>query len=139
MNNNHKTVSIYHWKRIGVISKDFNKLYENHMKINNCKLCNVLFNNEINNNKRCLDHDHKTGLYRQTICMKCNKKFDRKFPKNNKSGHKYINIEKQKRKNGLYIYFVYQRFINDKRIIKASVSKIKLIAFSFIQQLKSNI
>ena len=136
MGNKHKTFTIYNWKRRGVISEDFNKLYENHMKINNCQLCNVLFDNEINNNKRCLDHDHRTGLYRQTICGKCNKGFDLMSQKN-KSGHRYIYIEKQKRKNKIFIFFRYSRLTNDENIKKASVSKIKLIMFSFIQELKN--
>ncbi len=136
MKNRHKTYTIYNWKKSKIISEDFNKLYENHMSINNCQLCNVLFDNEINNNRRTLDHDHRTGLYRQTICNKCNKGFD--IIRNNKSGHKYIYIEKQKSKNNLCIFFRYKRFINNKEIRKASISKTKLIMFSFIQELKYN-
>ncbi len=132
----HKSRTIYSWKNIGVISEDFDKLYENHMNINNCQICNVKFDNIIKNNNRTLDHDHATGLYRQSICDRCNKGFDRKFPVNNTSGHKYISFRKR---NGINVAFEYSRIINNKRIRKCSVSKIKLIAFSFIQQLKSNI
>ena len=131
----HKYLTIYKWKSRGVISEDFDKLYEDHMKINNCQLCNVLFDNIISNNRRCLDHDHTTGIYRQTICNKCNKGFDIQRNKINKLGHKYIYISPDKKK--IHISFCYKRTINNKKIFKKSVSKIKLIAFSFIQELKT--
>lgn len=135
-----KSQAINDWKKKGVISDDFHKLYEEYMSINNCQLCGVLFNKDIHNNKRCLDHDHQTGLYRQTICHKCNRYFDRKINKNNKFGHQYISIQKYKRKdtNKISATFVYCRWINGKRVIKKNISLTKLIAFSFIKILKYN-
>ena len=106
----HKYKSIYNWKRRGVISEDFDKLYENHININNCQLCKVEFNNIIYNNKRCLDHDHATGLYRQTICNDCNRNFDRKANINNKTGHKNITFVNKTQR------YLYQKKINNKRI-----------------------
>jgi len=139
---NHKSNLIRRWKNIGVISDDFDKLYEEHMKINNCQLCNIDFNSEERMKWRCLDHDHRTGLYRQTICNKCNIGFDRKYPitktfTGNKLNHQFITISKSERKNKLQISFYYQRNIKGKKIQKQSTSLIKLIAFSFIQELKS--
>jgi len=64
----HKYNLIYIWKKRGVISENYNKLYENHMSINNCKLCNIEFDKNIRSQWRTLDHDHNTGFYRQTIC-----------------------------------------------------------------------
>lgn len=128
----HKIHSIHNWKNIGVISEDFDKLYEEHMKINNCELCKIEFNKDIRNKNRCLDHDHSTGLYRQTICHKCNLQFDRPIQKDNKLGHKYIHFNKTHKS------FRYKKIINGKSIRKQSTSLIKLIAFSFIQELKNN-
>jgi len=131
----HKYCSIRNWKSRGVISDDFDKLYEEHMSINSCPLCNIEFNKDIRNQHRCLDHDHETGLYRQTICNKCNIGFDRKkdcISKRNKSGYKNIYFDKTNKS------FRYIRLINQKRIQKQSTSLIKLLAFSFIQELKSN-
>tara|TARA_R100001594_G_scaffold113257_1_gene148107 strand:- start:114 stop:536 length:423 start_codon:yes stop_codon:yes gene_type:complete len=128
----HKTHSIHNWKNKGVKSDDFDKLYEEHMSINNCQLCNIEFNKNIKNQWRCLDHDHKTGFYRQTICNKCNLGFDRPIQKNKKLKYKHIYFDKTNKS------FRYIRLINQKRIQKQSVSLIKLIAFSFIQELKNN-
>ena len=108
----HKTSSICEWKRLGVISNDFNKLYEHHMNINNCQLCKVEFNKDIMMERRCLDHDHKTGLYRQTICHKCNIQFDKQKYKNNKTG--YINIYFEKSRNR----YRYDKKINGKKVCK---------------------
>jgi len=111
----HKSSTIYSWKSIGVISDDFDKLYEEHMKINNCQLCNIDFNEDIRNQHRCLDHDHKTGLYRQTICNKCNRNFDRKqdcISIRNKSGYKNISFHKHKKK------WRYNKMINGNKIEK---------------------
>ena len=102
------------------------------MSINNCQLCNIEFNKDIRNQRRCLDHDHETGLYRQTICNKCNVQFDRSIYKTNKLGYKNICFDKSNKS------FRYQKIINGKSIKKQSVSLIKLIAFSFIQELKNN-
>jgi len=107
----YKRKKIYDWKRSGVISNDFNKLYEHHMSINNCELCKVEFNKDIMMERRCLDHDHKTGLYRQTICHKCNIQFDKQKYKNNKSGYKNIILTV----NNTYKY---EKVVNGKRIAK---------------------
>jgi len=139
---NHKNKSIRNWKKRGVISDDFNKLYEKYININNCEICNIEFNKDIRNQHRCLDHDHRTGLYRQTICHKCNKDYDRQpnIFKGNKLNHQYINIWKRKSYNGLrpQAYFRYARIIKNKnvKIQKRNISLTKLIAFSFIQILK---
>jgi len=107
----HQRKSIYNWKSRNVISDDFDKLYEHHMNINNCQLCKVEFNKDIMMERRCLDHDHKTGLYRQTICHKCNIQFDKQKYKNNKSGYKNIILTV----NNTYKY---EKVVNGKRIAK---------------------
>jgi len=66
----HQCYTIRNWKKYGIISEDYKKLYNYHMSINNCQMCNVLFDDTIKN-QRCLDHDHNTGLYRKTLCRKC--------------------------------------------------------------------
>ena len=105
----HYERTIYNWKKYGVICDDFNKLYEHHMSIDNCKLCKIEFNSDIRNQWRCLDHDHKTGLYRQTICHKCNRYFDTSISCRNITGHKNISFYTKRQD------YVYEKMINGKR------------------------
>jgi len=126
----HKYISIYNWKIYGVKCDDFDKLYEHHMSINNCQLCDIKFNKEIRNQHRCLDHDHKNGLYRQTICNKCNHNFDRKKykkSKNNITGHKNISFHKQ------HNIYVYKKVINGKRTVKRFKTLTEALCFKYIQ------
>jgi hypothetical protein len=65
----HKYLTIYNWKRTGVIYHDFDDLYEVYIKTMNCWHCNKEF---ASTNKRCLDHNHETGSFRAIVCNKCN-------------------------------------------------------------------
>jgi len=61
--------AIYKWKMRGLICDDYNALYETYIKTMECQHCQTEFTK---NNKRCLDHDHTTGLFRKIICNRCN-------------------------------------------------------------------
>ena len=65
----HKSLTIYNWKRHGVIYHDFDELYEVYIKTMKCQHCNKEFPN---NYDRCLDHDHETGKFRKIVCRGCN-------------------------------------------------------------------
>lgn len=140
--NKHKSYTINNWKRRGVKSDDYDKLYEHHMSINNCQLCNVVFDDTIKNH-RCLDHDHKTGLYRMTLCRSCNahyKTASQKLKSNNSSGHMFICNHKTKNKSGNYSFtWRYQRKIDNINKKKCFKTLTKALAFSFIQLLKKPI
>ena len=70
-----KSSKISGWKKIGVIHDDYSSLYDYYLNCKNCEDCNVEL--QIGNavkNKKCLDHDHKTGLFRNIVCNSCNVK-----------------------------------------------------------------
>lgn len=61
------------WKRRNIISEDYNTLYEKYINTNECELCNCkLSRGKGLIGKKCLDHDHDTGLFRNILCGKCN-------------------------------------------------------------------
>mgnify|MGYP003632629678 CR=1 FL=1 len=133
----HQGKSITTWIRRGLILRDgesYKGIYSFVMSIDNCNLCNVKFNDEIHNDKKCMDHDHATGYFRQVICNKCNKELPDRDLSGSKVGMRWINVYIQKRKNGkIDVYFTYKRECFKR---KASVSLTKLICYSFINLLK---
>ena len=64
-----KSQTIYDWKRYGLIYDDYDELYEVYIKTMNCGHCNKEFTKS---NHRCMDHDHKTGKFRNIVCKSCN-------------------------------------------------------------------
>ena len=68
-----KSQRISDWKRYGVKHKDFNSLYDYYLNVEFCEQCNVeLVEGVLGANKKCLDHDHTTGEFRNVICQRCN-------------------------------------------------------------------
>ena len=86
---NHK---INRWKRCGLIG-DYDEVYEKYLSTTNCQKCNILLTTGKNTlDRKCMDHDHETGLFRFILCNKCNRhNTDDKYTKN-KTGEKYITI-----------------------------------------------
>ena len=81
----------HNWKKSGVLLseqfKTYDELYDHYLSINNCQECDVSFDTC----KRYLDHDHRTGLFRNVLCNGCNRRraIDNK---NNYMGIKYISM-----------------------------------------------
>ena len=68
-----KSHRITSWKQAGVISDDIHSLYEHYINCKNCEVCDVeLVEGLYGANKRCLDHSHTTGLFRNVLCHSCN-------------------------------------------------------------------
>lgn len=69
-----KCSRISYWKHKGLICDDYEKLYDDYLLSTNCENCDVEFDKDVGMNKRCMDHDHKTGLFRNFLCCSCNLK-----------------------------------------------------------------
>ena len=92
----HQRYAIRNWKNYGLICREgetYKDIYSFVMNTDNCNLCNVKFNNEVHNERRCMDHDHSSGFFRHVLCHKCNIGFDlpiQKLTKNKKINHIWI-------------------------------------------------
>ena len=53
------------WKSRG-LTGDYEAIYTRYINTNNCDLCNIELN------KKCMDHNHTTGEFRNIVCPKCN-------------------------------------------------------------------
>ena len=71
--NNKEKITITQWKKNGIRSENFHKLFKIFNKAMNCYFCNVQFGNTTRNRK-CLDHDHLSGYPRFILCNICNTK-----------------------------------------------------------------
>ena len=68
-----KCYRITDWKRRGVISDDYDALHEEWLKQTHCEFCNVeLTTGKPCLTRKCLDHNHKTGEFRNILCNYCN-------------------------------------------------------------------
>ena len=68
-----KTMRIRNWKQMKVNCDDWDALYEYYFNCWECENCGVeLIEGRYGNNKRCLDHCHITGKFRNVLCHYCN-------------------------------------------------------------------
>ena len=69
----HKNNRISDWKKRGVIHDDYSALYDKYINTNECELCKIpITQGKGLIGKKCLDHDHKTGEFRNILCGHCN-------------------------------------------------------------------
>jgi hypothetical protein len=69
-----KQRKINEWKRRGLITDDYDEIYDKWFNATNCDNCNVNFEKtQITSMKsKCMDHCHKTGQFRNILCHPCN-------------------------------------------------------------------
>ena len=59
------------WRMRGLISEDYDKIYERYILTKECDNCGIVLD-EDNNTKKCMDHCHITGEFRNILCNLCN-------------------------------------------------------------------
>lgn len=70
---NHKSKTLFAWRKAGIKDIDLPQLYEFVIKETNCWVCGIEFGkSRTKMNFRALDHDHDTGEPRMVCCTKCN-------------------------------------------------------------------
>jgi len=68
-----KVRRISKWKQSGLICENYDKIYEIYVNTNECDNCGIeLVEGNYGSNKKCLDHNHRTGLFRNILCTTCN-------------------------------------------------------------------
>ena len=68
-----KSARISVWKQMGLKSDDYDMVYDDWKSTTHCEECGVeLCEGNKAKNKKVLDHDHITGLFRNILCQSCN-------------------------------------------------------------------
>jgi len=72
----HETETKNNWKQNGLICEDVNSLYCHYMTAKNCDECGVEFGvkGDGSGTFKCMDHSHETGLFRNFLCITCNRR-----------------------------------------------------------------
>ena len=119
-----KYTKINTWKSSG-LTGDYEAIYNRYINTNNCDLCNVFLEGK-GINKKCMEHNHTTGEFRNIVCHSCNmNKSDRKKPKSNTTGYKNIYYDNTKK------CWVYKKTFNGKNILKVRKNKIDVLCIKF--------
>ena len=87
----HKTRTKYYWKKRGLITDNFDEIYNRYIHSSKCERCETSYKNRTD---RCMDHCHLTGEFRNILCHKCNT--TEKQIWNNTTGEQYIYKTKNK-------------------------------------------
>ena len=65
-----KTTTISGWKYKGLVSDDYDAIYERYINTHECDCCNKPIVQ--GKGSKVMDHCHKTGKFRNILCHDCN-------------------------------------------------------------------
>ena len=74
--NGMKSGTLSSWRKGKLLDSDndnYEKIYERYLIATNCELCGVFLEGR-GNQKKCMDHNHITELFRNVVCHNCNMK-----------------------------------------------------------------
>lgn len=127
-----KMTRISEWKRSGLIVDDYDNIYNIWKNTIYCNKCNVeLIEDNKSPNRKCMEHNHKTGEFRGIVCNTCNTNMlDKKKQTNNTSGHKNICYHTKNKK------WLYKKKIYGTHYHKSFDNKIDAICYKFYMLLK---
>ena len=63
------------WRRRGLVCneyEDYVTIYYHYLATTTCEKCNIEFTEGNTKYRKCLDHNHNTGLFRNILCNSCN-------------------------------------------------------------------
>ena len=64
---------IRNWKFKNVVCDDWDSLYDIYTNTDKCNNCGVIFvDGDLGLDKKCLDHCHISGEFREIVCSRCN-------------------------------------------------------------------
>ena len=109
-------IKICAWKKRGLIMdtyEDYLTIYYHWLCSTNCEKCNIQFNEGNTKYRKCMDHCHLTGQYRNILCHSCNLNDNSR----NTSGTPNIGWEKRRNK------WIYVKKINGKTHFKRFKTK----------------
>lgn len=69
--------TISNWKRVGILSEDYDDLYDRYVSCDTCENCRCEFSIKGDGvgNFRTLHHDHNSGEPLMFVCQPCNVRF----------------------------------------------------------------
>ena len=59
------------WKKRGLNMEQFEGVYQRYLDTDICDNCNCELN-QCNSSRKCMDHSHDTGDFRNILCLSCN-------------------------------------------------------------------
>lgn len=62
------------WKRQGLnhTQEEIEEIHKRYMNTTHCDCCNIEFSLGIDMDSKCMDHNHKSGKFRNILCKRCN-------------------------------------------------------------------